>query len=224
MARYLLASLPEVCKTFTGNRVTGKSLVVLIVVAVSAACALNVASSKLSSVDRAPGPEFPKRVGVATIIGNLAAGQGATDRLSRGLVDLGFKVVGNNWDIDRILGDWAAGVDESIPEVTRVALQAQYGLEGIFVGILSQDKGNLLDETRLYLKLMSLPTGRLVWSVNIHGGGVTNLHGGVQHTAVSAVEKALRSLEKDLYTDPPPSKKAASPSRKVSQLQISHSE
>ena len=96
----------------------------------------------------------------------------------------------------------AEGVSETIPEHIRKKLEERYGLEGIFVGTLSQDKGNFVDETRLSLRLISVPTGKLVWSANVVGGGVTGLDGGVNERAVSAVEKALHSLEKDVYSDP----------------------
>ena len=79
------------------------ALAVLIIACLTAACALNMASSKLSYGDRLTVAGFPKRVGVATLVGNLAARQDATNRLSRGLVDLGFQVVTSNWDVDKIL-------------------------------------------------------------------------------------------------------------------------
>ncbi len=141
---------------------------------------------------------------MATIVGNLAAQQDATARLSRGLVDMGFHVVATNWDMDKALGRWAAGIDEALPEATRRRLVELYGLEGIFVGRLSQDKGNFVDETLLSLRLLSLPGGTLVWSADVHGGGVSGLDGGVQDRAISAVKKALRSLEKDMYANPKP--------------------
>ncbi len=189
------------------NCVGGTVLAIFIIACLTAACALNMASSKLSNGDRLPVVGFPKRVGVATLVGNLTAQQEATNRLSRGLIDLGFQVVTNNWDVDKILGHWAEGVVETIPEPARRKLEERYGLQGIFVGTLSQDKGSVVNETRLSLRFISVPTGKLVWSANVVGGGVAGLSGGVKDTALAAVQKALASLEKDLYKDPKENKR-----------------
>ncbi|HUJ90599.1 MAG TPA: hypothetical protein VLX12_10415 [Syntrophorhabdales bacterium] len=199
-------------------------LVALGVICLAAACALNVASSKLSYGDRLTVAGFPKRVGVATLAGNLAAQAEATDRLSRGLVDLGFQVVARSWAMDKVLRQSAEGISEKIPERIRKRLEEQYGLEGIFVGTLSQDRGNFVDETRLSLRLISVPTGNLVWSTNVVGGGVTGLDGGVNERAVSAVEKALHSLEKDVYPDPKGNPKGKSQASSALQLKGSQSE
>ncbi|HME44594.1 MAG TPA: hypothetical protein VKF36_16010 [Syntrophorhabdales bacterium] len=200
------------------NCLGGTALTIFIIACLTAACALNVASSKLSSGDRPPVVTFPKRVGVATLTGNLAAQQEATTRLSRGLIDLGFQVVTSNWNVDKVLGRWAEGVFETIPEPARRQLQEQYGLEGIFVGILSQDQGNVVNETRLSLRLISVPTGKLVWSANVLGGGVAGLSGGVKDTALAAVQKALASLEKDLYKDPKENKQGTRQTSSTLQL------
>jgi hypothetical protein len=202
MARYLLAHDMEVLQMSGKNWLGGTALAIFIMACLTAACALNMASSKLSYVDRVTVAGFPKRVGVATLVGNLAAQQDATSRLSRGLIDLGFQVVTNNWNVDNILGQWAEGVSETIPAGTRKQLEEAYGLQGVFVGILSQDKGNIVNETRLSLRLIDVPTGKLVWSANVRGGGVAGLSGSVNDRAVGAVEKALHSLEKDIYPDP----------------------
>ena len=165
---------------------------------------MNTASSKLSYGNQAAGAGFPNRVGVATLVGNLTAQEEATNRLSRGLVDLGFQVVARSWDLDRVLRRSADGVSENIPEEVRKTLGERYGLQGIFVGILSQDKGRLIDETRLSLRLVSISTGRLIWSANVVGDAAIGLSPTVKDMSVAAVEKALRSLEKDIY--PPPKK------------------
>jgi len=206
------------------NCLGGTALTILIIACLTAACALNMASSKLSSGDRPPALAFPKRVGVATLTGNLAAQQEATTRLSRGLIDLGFQVATNNWNVDKILGGWAEGVYETIPEPVRRELQEQYGLEGIFVGTLSQDQGNVVNETRLSLRLISVPTGKLVWSANVLGGGVAGLSGGVKDTALAAVQKALASLEKDLYKDPKENKRGTRQASSALQLKKNQSE
>ena len=169
----------------------------LAIVCVTAACALNMASSKFSYGDGLPAG-FPKRVGIATLTGNLSAHEEATDRFSRGLVDLGFQVVARSWDLDRVLRWSGDGVMENIPEPIRKELEARYGLQGIFVGILSQDKGRLVDETRLTLRLISVSTGRLIWSTNVVGDAVIGLSPTAKEMGVAAAEKALRSLEKDI--------------------------
>jgi hypothetical protein len=179
-------------------------LVALAIICLTAACALNRASSKLSDRDRRPVAGFPGRVGVATLVGNLTAQEEATNRFSRGLVDLGFQVVTRSSDLDRVLRRSADGVSENIPEEIRKRLEARYGLEGIFVGILSQDKGRIIDETRLSLRLLSIATGKLVWSTDVVGDAVIGLSPTVKEMAVAAVEKALQSLEKEIY--PPPVK------------------
>ncbi len=188
---------------FGENRLKTRGLVLLALFCLAAACSFNRASSKLAPIDVQVRPEFPKRVGVASIIGNLAAGQDATDRFSRGLTDLGFEVLTNNWDIDRRLGGWGRGIDEAIPESTRVRLAERYGMEGLFVGILSQDKGNLINDTRLSIRLISIPEGRTVWSADVVGEGAANLSHGVKVRAVAAAEKALHALQKDMSVDPP---------------------
>ncbi len=194
---------------FRGNANNGAILAALAILFLTAGCALNLAKSKFSYGDRLPVSGFPSRVGVATLVGNLSAQEEATNRLSRGLVDLGFQVITNSWELDRVLrqsrGD---GVSENIPENIRKELEARYKLQAIFVGILSQDKGRLIDETSLSLRLVSIPTGRLIWSTNVVGDAVIGLSPTVKEMSVAAVEKALRSLEKDIY--PPPAKPAAS--------------
>jgi hypothetical protein len=220
----LLAYILEVMRMFGRYSVSKTILVALAFICLAAACALNVASSKLSPGDRASVVAFPKRVGVATLVGNVAAQVEATDRLSRGLVDLGFQVVTRNWDMDKALRRSAEGVSETIPEQIRKRLEERYGLEGVFVGTLSQDRGNFVDETRLSLRLISVPTGKLVWSTNVVGGGVTGLDGGVNERAVSAVEKALHSLEKDVYSDPKANPKGKGQTSSALQLKGSQSE
>ena len=188
-----------------GRYSVGKAiLAALAIFCLTAACALNTASSKLSYGNQAAGTGFPSRVGVATLVGNLTAQEEATNRLSRGLVDLGFQVVARSWDLDRVLRRSADGISENIPEEARKRLEERYGLQGIFVGILSQDKGRLIDETRLSLRLVSISTGRLIWSANVVGDAAIGLSPTVKDMSVAAVEKALRSLEKDIY--PPPKK------------------
>jgi hypothetical protein len=204
--------------------VKGTLFAASIIACLTTACSLNVASSKLSSGDHVPLAGFPERVGVATIGGNLAARQDATSRLARGLVDLGFKVVANNWDVDKILGKGANGIDETIPEAIRRGLEERYGIKGLFVGELLQDKGSIVNETRLSLRFISVPTGKLIWSANVLGGGVRDLSGGVNVRAVSAVEKALNALKKDIYADPGsiiprPAKQGIGQTSSVSQLE-----
>ncbi len=191
---------------FGRNSASEALLVGLAIVCVTAACALNMASSKFSYGDGLPAG-FPKRVGVATLTGNLSAHEEATDRLSRGLVDLGFQVVARSWDLDRVLRWSGDGVMENIPEPIRKELEARYGLQGIFVGILSQDKGRLVDETRLTLRLISVSTGRAIWSTDVVGDAVIGLSPTAKEMGVAAAEKALRSLEKDIF--PPAQKKTA---------------
>ena len=180
-------------------------LAALAIICLTAACALNTGSSKLSYGGPAAVAGFPSRVGVATLVGNLTARNEATSRLSRGLVDLGFQVDARSWDLDRILRWSADGVYENIPVEIRKELEERYGLQGIFIGTLSQDKGRLIDETRLSLRLVSISTGRLIWSTNVVGDAVIGMSPTVKEMSVAAVEKALRSLQKDIY---PPSKKS----------------
>jgi hypothetical protein len=141
-------------------------------------------------------------VGVATLVGNLTAQEEATDHLCRGLVDLGLQVVASNWDIDKVLLRSTEGLSEKMPESLRKRLEETYGLQGIFVGTLSQERVPLINEVRLTLRLISIPDGKLLWSANVLGRGVTGLSGGVKEMAVGAVEKALESLKNDLYPDP----------------------
>ena len=94
-------------------------LAALAIICLTAACALNTGSSKLSYGGPAAVAGFPSRVGVATLVGNLTARNEATSRLSRGLVDLGFQVDARSWDLDRILRWSADGVYENIPEEIR---------------------------------------------------------------------------------------------------------
>lgn len=203
---------------FGRSNVSKALFAVFIIACLTAACALNMASSKLSSGDRLAVAGFPKRVGVATLAGSLTAHEDATNHLSRGLVDLGFQVVARSWDVDKILRYSAEGIFENIPENIRKKLEEAYGLQGIFIGTLSQDRGNLISETRLSLRLISVSTGKLIWSTNVLGGGVTGLSGGVKETATAAVGKALQSLEKDLY--PAPKK----PNQKPSTLTLKKSQ
>jgi hypothetical protein len=183
--------------------VVSKAIVIaFIMVCLTAACALNMASSKLSYGDRVAVKGFPKRVAVATILGNPPTGFDATARLARGLVDLGFDVVMSGVDVDRILQQRGYGVSETIPEDSRRKLQETYRIDGLFVGVLSPDKQALHIETRFSLRLIGLPTGSLVWSANVLSAEVVGLSGGLRKTAVTLAEKALEALEKDLYSQP----------------------
>jgi hypothetical protein len=183
--------------------IVSKAIVIaFIIVCLTAACALNMASSKLSYGDRVAVNGFPKRVAVATIVGNPPTGADATARLAQGLVDLGFDVVTSGADVDRIFHQWGYGVSETISEDSRRKLQETYRIDGLFVGTLSPDKQPLHIETRLSLRLISLPAGNLVWSANVLSEEIVGLSGGLKKTAVALAEKALQALEKDLYPDP----------------------
>ena len=193
----------------SGRSVSRALLALLLVISLTAACALNRASSKLSYVGAPAIASFPKRVGVATLVGNLTAQEEATDHLCRGLVDLGLQVVARNWDIDKVLRRSTEGLSETMPESLRKRLEETYGLQGIFVGTLSQERVPLINEVRLTLRLISIPDGKLLWSANVLGRGVTRFSG-VKEMAVGAVEKALESLKNDLYPDPGGSSLASS--------------
>jgi hypothetical protein len=190
--------------------VVSKAIVIaFVIVSLTAACALNMASSKLSYGDRAAVKGFPQRFAVATIVGNPPTGVDATVRLAQGLVDLGFDVVVSGADVDKIFRQWGYGVSETISDDSRKKLQETYRIDGLFVGTLSPDKQPLLIETRLSLKLISIPTGSLVWSANVLSQEIPGLSGGLKKTAVMLAEKALDALEKDLY--PKPTKPAETP-------------
>jgi hypothetical protein len=191
------------------NVVSKAVLIAFIIVCLTAACALNMASSKLSYGDRVAVNGFPKRVAVATIVGNPPTGADATARLAQGLVDLGFDVVMSGADVDRIFHQWGYGVSGTISEDSRRKLQETYRIDGLFVGTLSPDKQPLHIETRLSLRLISLPAGNLVWSANVLSEEIVGLSGGLKKTAVTLAEKALEALEKDLY--PQPTKPAQTP-------------
>jgi hypothetical protein len=191
------------------NVVSKAVLIAFIIVCLTAACALNMASSKLSYGDRVAVNGFPKRVAVATIVGNPPTGADATARLAQGLVDLGFDVVMSGADVDRIFHQWGYGVSGTISEDSRRKLQETYRIDGLFVGTLSPDKQPLHIETRLSLRLISLPAGNLAWSANVLSEEIVGLSGGLKKTAVTLAEKALEALEKDLY--PQPTKPAETP-------------
>ena len=198
-------------------------LIAFIIVCLTAACALNMASSKLSYGDRAAVTWFPKRVAVATVVGAPPVGADATARLSRGLVDLGFDVVRSGADVDRVLRQWGYGISDSISADTRKRLHETYGLEGLFVGFLSPDKGQVLAETQLSLRLISIPSGNLVWSANVLSQEATPFWGGMRNTATMLAEKALEALEKDLYQEQTKSAQApASPTLKKDQSEGSN--
>ena len=199
--------------------VVSKAVVIaFIILCLTAACALNMASSKLSYGDRAMVKGFPKRVAVATVVGAPPVGADATARLAQGLVDLGFDVVRSGADVDRVLRQWGYGISDSISADARKRLHETYGLEGLFVGFLSPDKGQVLAETQLSLRLISIPTGSLVWSANVLSQEIQGFSWGLKKTAVTLAEKALEALEKDLYQEPTKSAQTtASPTLKKDQ-------
>ena len=168
----------------------------------TAACGLNMSSSKVSYGVRDLPPGVPKKVAVTTLTGNLTTQSDATDRFSRGLVDLQFEVVVPPAEVDRAMARSGEGISESIPEGTRKRLQETYGLQGIFLGTLSQERGPLTIDTRLTVKFVSLTTGQLIWSTNVLRQEVTGVSSGLQNAAISAVQEALTKLEQDLRQPP----------------------
>ncbi len=177
-------------------------IIVLVLCCITAACALNTASSKFSTGDRLTLQGFPKRVAVGTIVGSPPEGKDATTRLARGLVDLGFDVVMSGGYLDRIVRSWGYAVTEAIPADARKKLYETYKLEGLFVGSLSPDKGMLFVDTQLSLRLVSLPSGTLLWSTNASSDEFVPYWAGTKSSAMMLTEKALKALEKDLYQEP----------------------
>jgi len=178
------------------------ALVSLVVVCFTAACALNMASSKLSYGVREVPAGVPKKVAVCTFTGSPTTQSDATDRFSRGLVDLQFNVAIPSAEADRIVGRPGEGISENMPESTRKRLQEAYGLQGIFLGTLSHERGPLTIDTRLSVKFVSLATGQFIWSANVLGHEVTGLSGGIQKAAMLAAQEALAKLEQDLLQPP----------------------
>jgi hypothetical protein len=176
--------------------------IALVIACLTAACALNMASSKLSYGDRVAVQGFPKRVVVATIQGNPPTGYDVTTRLAQGLVDLGFDVVMTGIDVDRILRQRGSGVSETVTEEARKKLQEAYKVEGLLVGTMAPDKELLLLETRLSLRLVAIPSGNLAWSANVTSQEIPRLSAGMKAIGVALAEKALEALEKDLYPQP----------------------
>ncbi len=175
--------------------------IALVVACLTAACALNMASSKLSCGDRVPVQGFPRRVAVATIQGNPPTGYDVTARLAQGLVDLGFDVVMTGIDVDRILRQRGSGVSESITDEARRKLQETYKVDGLLTGTMMPDKEHVLLETRLSLRLVAVPSGNLVWSANILSQEIPRLSLGMKATGIALAEKALEALQKDLYPE-----------------------
>ncbi len=185
------------------RKTVGQSLIAgLAVCCITAACALNTASSKFSTGDRLTLQGFPKRVAVGTIVGSPPEGTDATARLSRGLVDLGFDVVMSGGYLDRIVRSWGYAVSEAIPADARKKLHETYKLDGLFVGSLSPDKGMMLVDTQMSLRLVSLPSGTLVWSTNVGSDEFVPFWSGTRNSAIMLTEKALKALEKDLHQEP----------------------
>jgi len=81
-------------------------------------------------------------------------------------------------------------------------LQETYGLQGIFLGTISHERGPFTIDTRLTVKFLSLSTGQLIWSTNVLGQEVTGISGGIQRAAVLAAQEALAKLEQDLFQPP----------------------
>lgn len=186
--------------------------IALVIACLTAACALNTASSKLSYGDRVAVQGFPKRVAVATIQGNPPTGYDVTARLAQGLIDLGFDVAMTGIDVDRILRQRGSGVSETVTEEAKKKLQEAYKVEGLLVGTMSPEKETLLLETRLSLRLVAIPSGNLVWSANVTSQEIPRLSAGMKATGVALAEKALEALQKDLYPEPKKSAGAAAPS------------
>lgn len=172
--------------------------ILLILACFTAACGLNMTSSKLSYGVRELPPGIPKKVAVCTFSGSPTTQPDATDRFARGLVDLQFDVVIPPAEADKIVGRLGEGISETMPESTRKRLQETYGLQGIFLGTVSHERGPLTIDTRLTVKFVSLATGQLIWSTNVLRQEVTGLSSGIQNAAVLAVQEALAKLEQGL--------------------------
>jgi hypothetical protein len=186
--------------------------ITLVIACLTAACALNIASSKLSYGDRVAVQGFPKRVAVATIQGNPPTGFDVTTRLAQGLVDLGFDVVMTGIDVDRTLRQRGSGVSETVTEEAKKRLQETYRVEGLFTGTVMPEKELILLETRLSLRLTAIPSGSLVWSANVLSQEIPRLSLGMKATGVALAEKALEALQKDLYPAPKKTAEKASSS------------
>lgn len=85
---------------------------------------------------------------------------------------------------------------ETLPEATRKSLYDNFGIQGLFVGVLEQRRASPLLLTKFQLQLIGNPSGRPVWITNVKRDHLASL-ADTRITASKVAELAVDSFKKD---------------------------
>jgi len=163
----------------------------------TAACGLNMSRQRFRTGSRSAAGGA-KEGGGNDVNGEPHDPVGCHGSFLAGLVDLQFEVVVPR---PRSTGPWHVP-GRHIRKHTGghpQEIAGNYGLQGIFLGTLSQERGPLTIDTRLTVKFVSLTTGQLIWSTNVLRQEVTGVSSGLQNAAFSAVQEASPSSNKTCF-------------------------
>lgn len=147
----------------------------------------------------------PQRVILLPFKGNLTVNYEATDRFAAGLPAIGF-IVERTVETDAILAKMDLETWE-LDEGLRKMLSERFGAQAVFLGVLDQERGRFSISSRLQVRMMELPSGRLLWTAETKGYQASMQMGDIYALAQLCADEALKRLQKDMQEPPPQVKK-----------------
>ena len=86
-------------------------------------------------------------------------------------------------------------------------LAEKFGAQAVFLGLLDQERGRFSISSRLQVRMMELPSGRLLWTAETKGYHASMQTGDIYVLAQSCADEALKRLRKDMQGPPPNNQK-----------------
>lgn len=162
-----------------------------------ASCGISKTTSGFSQGNKTVSATFPRQTLVYFCDTDPSLRQDVIYSLIRNVTDTGIEVANSEdpSDAERVC---AGGM---LPEAYRKALHDSLGIEGIFTGTFTQRKVEPFLFTRFDLKLIEIPSGRLIWSTKVE----TNHLAATANTrtiGTKVAEMAVGSLRADLFGKP----------------------
>jgi hypothetical protein len=157
-----------------------------------ASCGFSRTSSHFTPGDRSVSAAIPRKVAVRLCETSPSVRFDVMNALAENLSSMGIDVanVGNVADTQLVCGG------ETLPEAVRKSLRDNLGIEGLFVGVFEQRRVEPMLLTRFELRLIDIPSGRLVWSTNVKRDDLAAT-ANARTAAAKAAKTAVESFQKD---------------------------
>ena len=180
-------------------------LVSLLFLATACASAMQGASvtgtSRMIIADPRLPAGVPQRVILLPFKGNPPVNYEATDRFAKGLPAIGFTIERTS-ETDAILAKLDLETWE-LDEGLRKMLSKKFGAQSVFLGVLDQERGRFSISSRLQVRMMELPSGRLLWTAETKGYQPSMQMGDIYALAQLCADDALKRLQKDMQGPSP---------------------